>query len=64
MEFDRWPGKNGKILAHSGPCKRALVQLLHAVGAAKPPSLFDETYGNEQGQLTADDITKSYKDGV
>merc|ERR1711862_908312 len=44
-----------------GLCKRALVQLSYAIGVAKPLSLFVETYGTEQGSLTADDITKIIK---
>merc|ERR1711972_754390 len=45
----------------SGLCKRALVQLSYAIGVAKPLSLFVETYGTEQGGLTADDITNIIK---
>merc|ERR1712050_771409 len=45
----------------SGLCKRALVQLSYAIGVAKPLSLFVETYGTEQGQLTAEDITNVIK---
>ena len=45
----------------SGLCKRALVQLSYAIGVAKPLSLFVETYGTEQGALTADDITNVIK---
>merc|ERR1712084_97138 len=32
-----------------------------AIGVAKPLSLFVETYGTEQGALTADDITNVIK---
>ena len=42
-------------------CKRALVQFSYAIGVAKPVSLFVETYGTEQGALTADDITNIIK---
>merc|ERR1711990_1160710 len=45
----------------SGLCKRALVQLSYAIGVAKPLSLFVETYGTEQGALTANDITNIIK---
>merc|ERR1712031_142069 len=45
----------------SGLCKRALVQLSYAIGVAKPLSLFVETYGTEQGKLTADAITNVVK---
>merc|ERR1739840_76363 len=45
----------------SGLCKRALVQLSYAIGVAKPLSLFVETYGTEQGTLTAEDITNVIK---
>merc|ERR1712173_164603 len=45
----------------SGLCKRALVQLSYAIGVAKPLSLFVETYGTEQGDLTSDDITNIVK---
>merc|ERR1712113_221460 len=50
-----------KSLVKSGLCKRALVQLSYAIGVAKPLSLFVETYGTEQGELTADDVTKVVK---
>merc|ERR1712144_104008 len=39
----------------------ALVQLSYAIGVAKPLSLFVETYGTEQGALTAEDITNIIK---
>merc|ERR1712092_1390 len=45
----------------SGLCKRALVQLSYAIGVAKPLSLFVETWGTEQGSLSADDITNVIK---
>merc|ERR1711879_76987 len=45
----------------SGLCKRALVQLSYAIGVAKPLSLFVETYGTEQGALSANDITNVIK---
>merc|ERR1712167_440793 len=50
-----------KSVVRSGLCKRALVQLSYAVGVAKPLSLFVETYGSEQGQLSAYDITNIVK---
>merc|ERR1712141_332974 len=50
-----------KSIVKSGLAKRALVQLSYAIGVAKPLSLFVETYGTEQGSLTADDITKVIK---
>merc|ERR1712039_221039 len=42
-----------KSVVKSGLCKRCLVQLSYAIGVAKPLSLFVETYGTEQGELTA-----------
>merc|ERR1712144_65404 len=39
----------------------ALVQLSYAIGVAKPLSLFVETYGTEQGDLTPVDITNVVK---
>merc|ERR1719414_2184822 len=50
-----------KSVVKSGLCKRALVQLSYAIGVAKPLSLFVETYGTEQGSLSADDVTKVVK---
>merc|ERR1711953_342847 len=50
-----------KSIVKSGLSKRALVQLSYAIGVAKPLSLFVETYGSEQGKLTADDITNIIK---
>merc|ERR1712007_422890 len=50
-----------KSVVASGLCKRCLVQLSYAIGVAKPLSLFVETYGTEQGQLTAEDITNVIK---
>merc|ERR1711912_97 len=50
-----------KSIVKSGLSKRALVQLSYAIGVAKPLSLFVETYGTEQGNLTADDITNVVK---
>merc|ERR1712023_334588 len=50
-----------KSVVKSGLCKRALVQLSYAIGVAKPLSLFVETYGTEQGSLTAEDITSIIK---
>merc|ERR1740121_2538559 len=43
-----------KSVVRSGLCKRALVQLSYAIGVAKPLSLFVETYGTEQGALSAE----------
>merc|ERR1712054_518589 len=54
----RWMAKSA---VKSGLCKRALVQLSYAIGVAKPLSLFLETYGTEQGALTAEDITNVLK---
>merc|ERR1711967_5891 len=50
-----------KSAVKSGLCKRALVQLSYAIGVAQPLSLFVETYGTEQGSLTAEDITNIVK---
>merc|ERR1712217_824710 len=50
-----------KSVVKSGLCKPALVQLSYAIGVAKPLSLFVETYGTEQGELSADDITNVIK---
>merc|ERR1712050_775519 len=50
-----------KSAVKSGLCKRALVQLSYAIGVAKPLSLFVETYGTEQGDLTAQSITDIVK---
>merc|ERR1712087_958567 len=50
-----------KSVVKSGLAKRALVQLSYAIGVAKPLSLFVETYGSEQGKLSADDITNIVK---
>merc|ERR1712224_288722 len=50
-----------KSVVKSGLCKRALVQLSYAIGVAKPLSVFVETYGTEQGNLTASDITNILK---
>jgi S-adenosylmethionine synthetase len=54
----RWMAKS---IVQSGLCKRALVQLSYAIGVAKPLSLFVETYGTEQGNLTPDAITNIVK---
>jgi len=54
----RWMAKS---VVKSGLCKRALVQLSYAIGVAKPLSLFVETYGSEQGSLTAQAITDIVK---
>merc|ERR1719321_2566826 len=50
-----------KSVVKSGLCKRALVQLSYAIGFPKPLSLFVETYGTEQGNLTPADITNILK---
>merc|ERR1712178_251076 len=50
-----------KSIVQSGLSKRALVQLSYASGVPKPLSVFVETYGTEQGDLTADDITNVIK---
>merc|ERR1712088_472066 len=50
-----------KSVVKSGLCKRALVQLSYAIGVAKLLSLFVETYGTEQNDLTPDDITNVVK---
>merc|ERR1712086_1233107 len=50
-----------KSVVKSGLAKRALVQLSYAIGVAKPLSVFVETYGSEQGDLIADDITNIIK---
>merc|ERR1712151_1185978 len=50
-----------KSVVKSGLAKRALVQLSYAIGVAKPLSLFVETYGTEQGNLTPQDITNIVK---
>merc|ERR1712003_483976 len=50
-----------KSVVAAGLSKRALVQLSYAIGVAKTLSLFVETYGTEQGALSADDITNVIK---
>merc|ERR1711862_865763 len=50
-----------KSVVKSGLCKRCLVQLSYAIGVAKPLSLFVETYGSENGKLTAEDVTNVLK---
>lgn len=50
-----------KSIVTSGLAKRALVQLSYAIAVAKPLSVFVETYGTEQGNLTAADITDIVK---
>jgi len=50
-----------KSVVKSGLAKRCLVQLSYAIGVAKPLSLFVETYGTQQGELTPDDITNVLK---
>jgi len=54
----RWMAKS---VVKAGLCKRALVQLSYAIGVAKPLSLFVETYGTEQGELSAQAITDIVK---
>jgi len=54
----RWMAKS---VVKAGLCKRALVQLSYAIGVAKPLSLFVETYGTENGNLTAKAITDIVK---
>jgi len=54
----RWMAKS---VVKSGLCKRACVQLSYAIGVAKPLSLFVETYGTENGDLTAQAITNIVK---
>merc|ERR1712070_128915 len=56
--YCRWMAKS---IVKAGLCKRALVQLSYAIGVAKPLSLFVETYGTEQGGLTAEQITNVVK---
>jgi S-adenosylmethionine synthetase len=50
-----------KSIVTAGLAKRALVQLSYAIAVAKPLSVFVDTYGSEQGNLTADDITDILK---
>merc|ERR1711941_179570 len=50
-----------KSVVASGLSARCLVQLSYAIGVAKPLSLFVETYGSENGKLTADDVTNVLK---
>jgi len=54
----RWMAKS---VVKAGLAKRACVQLSYAIGVAKPLSLFVETYGTEQGDLTAAAITNVVK---
>merc|ERR1712086_470143 len=54
----RWMAKS---VVAAGLSKRALVQLSYAIGVAKPLSLFVETYGTEQGNLTPQSITDIVK---
>ncbi|CAK0794836.1 unnamed protein product [Prorocentrum cordatum] len=54
-------GQMAKSVVESGLCKRALVQLSYALGVARPLSLYWETYGTEQGALSAEDITNVLK---
>jgi S-adenosylmethionine synthetase len=50
-----------KSLVAGGVTKRALVQLSYAIGVAKPLSLFVETYGTQNKQLTKQDVTNIVK---
>jgi len=50
-----------KSIVSAGLAKRALVQLSYAIAVAKPLSVFVDTYGSEQGNLTADAITDIIK---
>jgi S-adenosylmethionine synthetase len=50
-----------KSIVVAGLAKRVLVQLSYAIAVAKPLSLFVETYGSEQGALSAADITDVVK---
>ena len=43
------------VFCHRRLC--AVVQLSYAIGVAKPLSLFVETHGTEQADLSADNIT-------
>jgi len=54
----RWMAKS---VVKAGLAKRACVQLSYAIGVAKPLSLFVETYGTEQGDLSAAAITDIVK---
>merc|ERR1712091_372097 len=54
----RWVAKS---VVKAGLCKRACVQLSYAIGVAKPLSLFVETYGTENGDLSAKAITDIVK---
>merc|ERR1711871_344906 len=54
----RWMARS---VVKAGLCKRAPVQLSYAIGVAKPLSLFVETYGTENGNLTAKAITDIVK---
>ena len=53
-----------KSVVKCGLCKRTLVQLSYAIGVAKPLPLFVETYGTEQGSLSADDIANVIEIGL
>jgi S-adenosylmethionine synthetase len=50
-----------KSIVVSGLAKRALVQLSYAIGVVKPLSIFVDTYGSEQNNLTAADVTDVIK---
>jgi S-adenosylmethionine synthetase len=50
-----------KSIVVSGLAKRALVQLSYAIGVVKPLSVYVDTYGTEQGELSAADITDIIK---
>jgi len=50
-----------KSIVTSGLAKRVLVQLSYAIAVAKPLSLYVDTYGSEEGSLSAADITDVLK---
>merc|ERR1712099_209327 len=50
-----------KSAVKSGLSHRCLVQLSYAIGVAQPLSLFVETYGTEEGDLSVNDITNVLK---
>merc|ERR1712127_424710 len=50
-----------KSVVTAGLAKRALVQLSYAIAVAKPLSVFVDTYGSEQGDLSAEALTDILK---
>ena len=54
----RWVAKN---VVAAGFAEKCVIQLAYAIGVAKPLSLFVETYGTENGNLTAKAITDIVK---